>query len=59
MKYVIEMNCAFVKEYKSLKKALNWVFAKAKTGRGNEYPDCLTVWKIENHQRICLLSNYI
>lgn len=57
MKYFIEMNGAFVKEYKSLKKALDWVFTKVKTNREKDYPDCLTIWKIQNHQRECVLTN--
>lgn len=59
MNYIIELNGAFVKEYKSLKKALNWVFAKARKSQKNEYPDCLTIWKVNNHQRECLLTNCI
>lgn len=57
MYYAIEMNGAFVKEYKSLKKALNWVFQQSKLRRNKEYPDCLTIWRIQNHQRECVLTN--
>lgn len=55
--YMIEMNGALVKEYKSLKKALDWVLKKSKNQRDTEYPDSLTIWKIKNRQKECLLSN--
>lgn len=55
--YFIELNGAFVKDFKSLKKALNWVFLKSKQNKNHEYPDCLTIWKIQNHQRECVLTN--
>ena len=57
--YYIEMNGAFVKEYRSLKKAFNWVFAKAKHAREKDYPGCLTIWEIKNKQKVCLLTNCI
>lgn len=57
--YYIELNGAFVKEYKSLKKALNWVFQKSKSFKDKEYPDSLTIWKIKNHQKTCMLTNNI
>ena len=57
MKYIIEMNGAFVKEYKSLKKALKWVFLKAKSNQNKDDPICLTIWKCQKHLRECVLTN--
>lgn len=59
MYYAIEMNGTFVKEFKSLQKAINWVFSRSKMNSEKEYPDCLTIWKVNNHQRHFVLSNNI
>lgn len=53
------MNGTFVKEFKSLQKAINWVFSRSKMNSEKEYPDCLTIWKVNNHQRHFVLSNNI
>lgn len=55
--YAIEVNGSFVKEYKSLKRALKWVFSGTKIFYNQEDPVSVTIWKFNNHQREYILTN--